>query len=275
MTSVTIISPHLDDAVFSCGMVIADSPGTHVITIFAGAPPPDTPAPAWDRDAGFASARQAVEARREEDRRALAVLGAEAIWLDYWDGQYGRHYRPADIASGIRRVLRIQSDGLVLAPLGLFHPDHVLVHEACRLLMEEMREMRETQEIRDSAVTGLAGEPALLQPPHYGMDDPRDHGAGRLHWLFYEDAIHRCVPGIVQERLGECRAAGLVATPVKPPLSTFLPSRRLIARKAEAVNTYLSQLPLFNDAQLGDLCAPERFWLLAPLGETRPSASPL
>ena len=235
MPSVTIISPHLDDAVFSCGMVMAGSPGARVITVFAGAPPTDSPAPAWDRAAGFATARQAVQARREEDRRALAVLGAEAIWLDYWDGQYGRHYRPADIGAGIRRVLQIQSEGLVLAPLGLFHPDHVLAHEACRLLMQ-------------------------------------DHGAGRLRWLCYEDAIHRCVPGIVQERLGECRAAGLVATTVKPPVSA--PSRHIIAGKDEAVNAYASQIPLFNAAQLGDLCAPERFWMLAPAGDARPHASP-
>ena len=80
-----VISPHLDDAVFSCGRLLAAAPGSIVVTVFAGIPPRDTPAPPWDRRAGFDRADEAMHARRDEDRRALARLDARPVWLDFLD----------------------------------------------------------------------------------------------------------------------------------------------------------------------------------------------
>ncbi|KAB0640285.1 PIG-L family deacetylase, partial [Burkholderia territorii] len=83
-----VVSPHLDDAVFSCGQLLAQSPGSVVVTVFAGIPAHGTAAPPWDRRAGFRTADEAMRTRRDEDRRALGTLGAHAVWLDFLDDQY-------------------------------------------------------------------------------------------------------------------------------------------------------------------------------------------
>lgn len=236
---VTVIAPHLDDAVFSCGSLIAAVRGTRVVTVFAGVPPAGMAAPEWDRRAGFGSAEQAVLARRREDSRALGMLGAHPVWLDFWDGQYGRRYTPRELADSVQQVLLAQADGMVVAPLGLFHADHVQVHEACRLLSLAAQ------------ARALAGS-ALLVPSH-----PRAAPNPPLQWLYYEDAIHRRRPGVLQQRLAECLRAGLRATPVNLPVSQYL------AQKSYAINAYESQLRMFGEAELCDLCAPERYWSLS------------
>jgi len=54
----TVISPHLDDAVFGAGELIAAHPGAIVITAFAGIPSGDG-LTGWDRDCGFRGSREA------------------------------------------------------------------------------------------------------------------------------------------------------------------------------------------------------------------------
>lgn len=237
---VTVISPHLDDAVFSCGGLIAAARDARVITIFAGTPPAGMPAPDWDRAAGFDTAEQSVRARRREDNRALGILGARPVWLDFWDGQYGRRHTPGEIADGLEPMLQVQSGGLVVAPLGLFHSDHVLAHEACRKVMQAA-----------CARTSAPGAPHVPEP---GCRAPAPSSS--LRWLYYEDAIYRRLPGVLQQRLAECLRAGLNATPV------YLPGSQHLGRKSCAVNAYLSQVQMFREDQLCDLCAPERYWSL-------------
>ncbi len=76
---VAVLSPHLDDAVFSCGVLscgdlIAASGEAVVATVCAGVPPSAETLTEWDAVCGFGSARQAITARREEDRAALSTL---------------------------------------------------------------------------------------------------------------------------------------------------------------------------------------------------------
>lgn len=226
--AVTVISPHLDDAVFSCGGLIAAARAARVVTVFAGVPPADLPAPDWDQAAGFASAEQAVLSRRREDNHALTMLGAHAVWLDFWDSQYGRRYTAQQLADALHTVLLTQTEGVVVAPLGLFHSDHALVHDACRLLMLAVPARTE----------------AWSAPP--------------VQWLYYEDAIYRRMPGLLQQRLVQCRDSGLRATPVNLPVTQYL------TQKSYALNAYQSQLQLFSEDRLCDLCAPERYWMLQP-----------
>ncbi|MFS8976489.1 PIG-L family deacetylase [Cupriavidus necator] len=217
--TVTVISPHLDDAVFSCGTLLAAVHAARVVTVFAGVPPADMAAPEGDRAAGFATAEQAMLARRREDNHALTMLGAHPVWLDFWGSQYGRPYTPREIAAGLQRVLSTQTEGVVVAPLGLFHADHVLVHDACRLLMQ-----------------------TTPTPP--------------VQWVYYEDAIYRRMTGLLQQRLAECLRAGLCATPLNLPVGQYL------AQKSYALSACQSQLQLFGEDKLCDLCAPERYWSL-------------
>ncbi|SAK96023.1 LmbE family protein [Caballeronia arationis] len=87
-SSILVISPHFDDAVFSCGAWIASNSNAVVCTVFAGCP--DTRvATDWDHQCGFSDARQAMRERIAEDDRALELLGATGERLNFLDAQYG------------------------------------------------------------------------------------------------------------------------------------------------------------------------------------------
>lgn len=95
------LSPHFDDAVYSCGGTIAlqarQGQRPLVITVFAGLPERCC---GWyslayrvHRGMGFnllasRESRTIVIVRRQEDRRALACLDADALWLNYLDAVY-------------------------------------------------------------------------------------------------------------------------------------------------------------------------------------------
>jgi LmbE family N-acetylglucosaminyl deacetylase len=171
-----LVSPHLDDAVFACGEWLLDHQGTPVVTVFAGVPDGKGPPTDWDRRCGFDDAVQAMAQRREEDRRALALLGARPCWLPYLDAQYGHTPTAAAVAEALcARVDELDADTLVL-PLGLFHSDHRLVHEA--------------------------GLQVLARRP-------------RLQALAYEDVPYRAIPGQLQARLARLLRTGWHATPAK------------------------------------------------------------
>jgi LmbE family N-acetylglucosaminyl deacetylase len=171
-----LISPHLDDAVFSCGEALAAHPGSVVVTVFAGTPADGAQRTEWDARCGFANAAEAVAARRAEDERALARLAASARWLRFADAQYGEACALDEVTCALGAALDTFADAMVLAPLGLFHSDHRIVHDACR--------------------------EALATRPH-------------LPALAYEDALYRALPGLLHERLAELARAGRRATPVR------------------------------------------------------------
>lgn len=231
----TVISPHLDDAVFSCGSLIAAASDAVVITVLAGMPDADAPLPDWDRAAGFASASQAVANRRREDARGLGMLGARPEWLQFLDGQYGKRNDPESLMAGLAASPALKRGGTVVAPMGLFHSDHMLVSHACMLLRATIMQM-------ETAGAGAATDDSAPTPP--------------VQWLFYEDAIYRRLPGMVQSRLLGWWQAGLLASPVHFPTASWH------ASKMSAVEAYESQLPLFNPGQLADIGAPERYWSL-------------
>ena len=134
----TVISPHLDDAVFGAGELIAAHPGAVVITAFAGIPPGDE-LTGWDRDCGFAGARQAMFTRRREDAEALAVLRATPCWLDFCDVQYAPSPDYSDMRAALARELERHDADVVAFPLGLFHSDHQLVARAALELIDAAR----------------------------------------------------------------------------------------------------------------------------------------
>src|SRR5215475_10737671 len=172
----TVISPHLDDAVFSCGQWLAEHPGSVVVTVFAGLPAA-TPTPTeWDARCGFASGTDAVATRRAEDHRALALLGAQPLWLEFEDSQYGSETDKRDIAATLRDILWTRDQERVLIPLGLFHTDHYLAHE--------------------SAIVAL-------------------RALGARCALAYEDSLYRGIPGLLQERLAALLSNGRQATPAR------------------------------------------------------------
>ena len=99
---VLVLSPHFDDAVMSCGELIGSCPGTVVATVCSASPGVDVPAsPEWDALAGFDTAEDAVLGRREEDRRALATLGAVQAGLGWVDELYRRSFGWEKVLAGV------------------------------------------------------------------------------------------------------------------------------------------------------------------------------
>lgn len=130
-----IISPHLDDAVFGCGDVMADNPGARVVTIFSGRPPRYDVPTDWDTAAGFAAGDDVIGRRRREDRGALRVLRASPTWLEFLDRQYGPAPEIDRIVDTLRAVVERLRPANVIVPLGLWHDDHRLAHAVCRRLI--------------------------------------------------------------------------------------------------------------------------------------------
>ena len=80
------LSPHLDDAVFSCGGLIArqvaEGGAVTVLTLFAGDPPPGEVSPfAAGLHARWGEPTAPVASRRAEDRIACGRLGASVVHL--------------------------------------------------------------------------------------------------------------------------------------------------------------------------------------------------
>ena len=125
-----VISPHPDDAVLSCWDVLV-RPGTRrVVTVFAGIPAAGARPSAWDRLTGSSDAAARGSARREEDRRALAVAGCTPDHLDF----LGSTHRtgtldPAALRDAIRRAVAGADVMWIPAAIG-GHPDHIAARDA-------------------------------------------------------------------------------------------------------------------------------------------------
>jgi LmbE family N-acetylglucosaminyl deacetylase len=166
---VLVVSPHCDDAVFACGELLIAHPRSVVVTIFAGRPPRDAGLTAWDAAAGFTPSDDVIATRRDEDRAALALLGAKPMWLEFQDAQYGPSPDAADVATALATIVATLRPRKLVLPLGLFHSDHELTHRATLALLER--------------------------------------GAERVV-LWYEEAIYRRLPGLVGSRLRQLTHGG-------------------------------------------------------------------
>lgn len=141
--STLVVSPHLDDAVLSCGHLLLTRPQSVVATVLAGNPG-DGRLSDWDRDCGFVEGDDPVARRKEEDRAALELVGALPRHMDFLDRPYrdgrapnaGGVIRVEDVANRLADLVHELSPTLVLIPMGLLHPDHELTHEAGSLLLQ-------------------------------------------------------------------------------------------------------------------------------------------
>lgn len=150
-----LVSPHLDDAALSCGVLLDRGEPLDVLTVFTGVPehPVETE---WDRRSGFSSAAEAMAARLQEDHIAFQGSGHRLHHLGLLDHGYSQHPRPASdgeaVGASVRRWLEENPTGLVALPAGAGrpgprrlkldrlmrrfeagrprHPDHVFVRDA-------------------------------------------------------------------------------------------------------------------------------------------------
>jgi len=125
--AITVLSPHLDDAVLSLGGFLKGMSrlgrSVTVVTVLANDPAADGPPGEWDAACGFASASAAASARREEDSRACGFLGARPRWLPYGDEQYERGGSDDQIWRDIRDAVA-RADAVLVPGYPIGHADH-------------------------------------------------------------------------------------------------------------------------------------------------------
>lgn len=150
MRTALALSPHLDDAAFSCGGILARlaASGWRVVvaTVFtASVPEPRGFALACQLDKGLGAEVDYMALRRDEDAAAMRALGAEALWLPFREAPHrGYDDAPAlfagvrpgdgivdDLAPAFAALLDAHRPALVLAPQCIGgHADHVQVVRA-------------------------------------------------------------------------------------------------------------------------------------------------
>jgi LmbE family N-acetylglucosaminyl deacetylase len=227
LARLVVVSPHFDDAVMGVGHVLASHPGSVVVTVCGGRPPayPDQPTP-WDALGGFEPGDDVVEARRDEDRQAMAVLGAEPVWLEFSDHQYlspEERPGPAQVAPALARALADADATAVMVPMGLGNHDHVMTHAAC---LEVRRERQD------------------------------------LTWFCYEDQGYKHIPGLLAWRIAKLFRAGLWPTPAIVPhqVDEERKRRALYAYKSQIAP--LEQDHALRERLAHHV--PEQCWALAP-----------
>jgi LmbE family N-acetylglucosaminyl deacetylase len=155
-----LVSPHLDDAVFSCAALVERPEPIDVVTVFAGEPDPPRQS-WWDVECGFASSAESVPARRLEDEQAFAGTGHRRTYLDLFELQYVDRRSPGEretVTRAIGEWIAGHPTGTVALPVGAGcsqrrrarwlrrlrrrecsppqHPDHLYVRDAALDLLE-------------------------------------------------------------------------------------------------------------------------------------------
>lgn len=222
---VLVVSPHLDDAVLSCGALLADRPGSTVLTVFAGGARDWSEHHDWDHDTcGFATGTNVVELRREEDGAAVSLLRGSPVWLDLPEDQYAGGAAPSDqvIVDLLRANLTRIAPNVVCVPLGLDHPDHTRAARCCSELVGTIPSVAE--------------------------------------WYAYGE-----FPYVVGENAPTNVAGALLRLSQLCPVEQQLVREEDTERKRLALGCYASQIRgLGQETVDRSALGPERFWRLAP-----------
>jgi len=220
-----VISPHLDDAVLSCGSLLLAHPGATVATLFASSPAEYTnPLNEHDTDCGFVPGEDAMAVRRDEDVRALAAVGATPRWLPLCQNSHDERADPiAEPAGALDALVQAVADvepTCVVAPLGLSHVDH----QACHATARAARARVDT-----------------------------------VPWLWYSDLPYVFIPRVLAARFRTLHKIGITASPACPSVS------RDFGAKWRAFEEYATQVSVLERLwQLHDRLerAGEQYWTL-------------
>jgi len=180
---IVVVQPHFDDGVMGAGHLLCTYPNSTCITVMGGRPPAyPSPLTEWDSLGGFVDGDDVVALRAEEDRAALAIVGAVPVHLRFVDHQYlskDQRATPEEVAVPLGAAIDTADPTSVFVPMGLANPDHALTHEAALLVRTERT---------------------------------------RLAWFVYEDAGYKHVPGLLAWRVATLFKSGLWPTPAMVPV---------------------------------------------------------
>jgi hypothetical protein len=162
-----LISPHIDDVMFSCFGLLCRAESIDVLTVFAGIPAPANAGP-WDVKTGFSDARSSIEVRRAEDAAAFHGLPHGRRFLPLLEWQYAPGPRGdsdrSQLLEAVRPWVHDHPGGTLALPAGAgrrpsrvtrplaaaglgppalpVHPDHVYVLDTLLLDLAERRDLR-------------------------------------------------------------------------------------------------------------------------------------
>lgn len=219
------VSPHYDDAVFSCAHVLYALPASVVVTVFTARPAKSGMLTDWDARCGFQNAAQAMDTRKIENENAMSVLNATGLDLDFLDDQYCNTSQNDDnlLLDSLATTLSQLHPLTVMFPLGLFHSDHIKVSDAL-----------------------------ITLSPRFT----------HITWIAYEDIPYCRQTSRVQARLAQLSRRNIVISPCKV-LTDAMRSTQSDAAKERAVNAYRSQFHgLGHDSARKIMQQPERYWRL-------------
>ncbi len=227
LNRIVVVQPHFDDAALGAAYVLAEHPGSTVVTVCAGKPAayPDPPSD-WDALGGFKAGDDVVAIRRDEDLAALAILEAEPIWLDFVDHQYltPETMAPAEeVAAALEGAIDEQEATAVFLPMGLANPDHALTHDAGMLLAA-----------RRADVT----------------------------WFCYEDSGYKHIPGMLAWRIAKLFRSDLWPTPAIVPAPPDAERKRAAITAYTSQLPPLDRGHALEERLSGNV--PEQHWILQP-----------
>jgi LmbE family N-acetylglucosaminyl deacetylase len=140
-----VLSPHYDDAVLSLGGMLATHSGKEVVATFFTGLPHSHATTQWDARSGFLDSDFAVETRKKENERALAIFNADAINYGYLDYQYRHNESESESDLELEKEITSDIQALISSygtttkiflyapavyPSSIAHADHTVVHNA-------------------------------------------------------------------------------------------------------------------------------------------------
>ena len=196
LAPLAVVSPHYDDAVFSCGHLLASVPGSTVVTICTALPEDASILTDWDSRCGFTCASDAMSARAAENANALRLLRAEGMDLNFLDAQYASPLSNGTtlLSDSLSATLTLLQPATVCFPVGLFHDDHLLVSDVLMTIC---------------------------------------HHFPSITWLAYEDIPYRKRPETVSRRMDELATRGLAATPFTLDATPTIKEQAVMAYRSQ------------------------------------------
>ena len=213
---ILVFSPHLDDAVFSCGGLLHELSGelVRVVTCFTqSVPSPQGFALACQLDKGLTPEVDYMALRRAEDERAMELLGLHPEHWELPEAPHRGYTSAPDLFAGVhaddgvqeelrQRVASVIYDYrplTVLYPIGAgHHADHLQVVEAVRSVKRHWEQIDFIQ-YYDQPYTHrhTADYPQIKAAP---LLDPAAPLPAR------QTFTHPLVPAVVQRKYGACLA---------------------------------------------------------------------